>query len=98
MFDRLAADVTADLWHPEIRRPQCASPALRPFLWSCNLRNFFPGLNNGYRMKLCGASRCEILSAAGEARFVCEDQLRDNQNEMSCRVGDGYNAPLKRTH
>jgi hypothetical protein len=35
MFDRLAADATADLWHPEIRRPQCASPALGPFLWSC---------------------------------------------------------------
>jgi hypothetical protein len=33
MFDRLAADATADLWHPEIRRPQCASPALGPFLW-----------------------------------------------------------------
>ena len=32
MFDRLAADATADLWHPEIRRPQCASPALGPFL------------------------------------------------------------------
>jgi hypothetical protein len=35
MFDRLAADATADLWHPEIRWPQCASPALRPFLWLC---------------------------------------------------------------
>jgi hypothetical protein len=51
MFDRLAADVTADLWHPEIRRPQCASPALRPFHWSCNLRNVFSGLNSSYRIE-----------------------------------------------